>query len=396
MPTLFREATDEALAAHAATFDLLADEATWVGSEGEAADVATDMRAAAKLCAQNDRHEAAAWLLALAVRHCPVAAEDAAVVEEKCKVCSHEPTAAQRAALEAAHKLMRSRDNRRLPWPKTLLKLAEASGHELVAAIVAIAAGESMSVVQSSQSDEDATPKAVKGSALLSAAAAGDCEGVTVALEAGAAADDAMEHGLTPLMLAARAGSVSTVRLLLTKGANPNRSSRSECLALGLAAQAGETECVAALAEAGAEVDKPVLDEDGTTPLTAAAFIGDTAMVAVLLDKGAMVNKGRSRDGDTPLIAAAWQGHASIATALLDKGAMVDQTKDGGLTPLFIAAMRAQAPVVEVLLARGARVNKGRSRDGATPLFIAKILGNGERKLPGHADVVALLEAHKS
>ena len=64
MPSLFREATDEALAAHAAAFGLLVDEATWADTEGEAADVAADMRASAKLCAQHDRHESAARLLA--------------------------------------------------------------------------------------------------------------------------------------------------------------------------------------------------------------------------------------------------------------------------------------------------------------------------------------------
>ena len=52
MPTLFREATNEALDAHAATFDLLADEATWADAKGEAADVAADMRPAAKLCVE--------------------------------------------------------------------------------------------------------------------------------------------------------------------------------------------------------------------------------------------------------------------------------------------------------------------------------------------------------
>ena len=226
MPTLFREATDEALAAHAAAFGLLADEATWADSEGEAADVAADMRTSATLCAQHDRHEAAARLLALAVRRCPVAPEDAALVEKECKTWSHAPAAPQRAALEAAYLLLKSGDNRRPPWPRTLLALAKASGNEDVAGFLANACGQPGSVATVSPFDEDATPKAVKGSALAAAAEAGDAEGVAAALEGGAAADAAIEHGVTPLMLAARAGSASAVKALLAGRADPSRRSR--------------------------------------------------------------------------------------------------------------------------------------------------------------------------
>ena len=51
------------------------------------------------------------------------------------------PTATQRASLEAAYLLMASGDNRRPPWPMTLLALDKAGGHQKVANFLAVAAG---------------------------------------------------------------------------------------------------------------------------------------------------------------------------------------------------------------------------------------------------------------
>ena len=80
VPDLFREATEEALAAHTAAFDALADEATWAHVQGEPASVAAQMRTAAKLCAQHERHEEAAELLTRAVGRCALSAKDASLI----------------------------------------------------------------------------------------------------------------------------------------------------------------------------------------------------------------------------------------------------------------------------------------------------------------------------
>ena len=68
VPEFFRQATDEVLAAQKAAFDAVADGATWQAAEGSAEEVAERMRGAAKLCARQDLHEAAARLLTMAVR----------------------------------------------------------------------------------------------------------------------------------------------------------------------------------------------------------------------------------------------------------------------------------------------------------------------------------------
>ena len=127
VPDFFRQATDEVLAAQKAAFDAIADGATWQAAEGSAEEVAAQMRGAAKLCARQDMHEAAARLLTMAVLRCPVAAEDAAAVE---KAVGWRGTVKQRTALTAARLLMGSDECRRPPWPLTLLALAKAGGSD--------------------------------------------------------------------------------------------------------------------------------------------------------------------------------------------------------------------------------------------------------------------------
>ncbi len=78
----------------------------------------------------------------------------------------------------------------------------------------------------------------------------------------------------------------------------------------------GVTICLDARAELGAR------DENGWTPLhAAAAWNGNPAVVAALLDAGADP-KARDENGWTPLhAAAAWNENPSVVAALLDAGA---------------------------------------------------------------------------
>lgn len=117
---------------------------------------------------------------------------------------------------------------------------------------------------------------------------------------------------------------------------------------------------VKVLLEAGAPMDK--MGEDGGTALLAAvaAAAGESddavRVVRVLLERGASPNK-RGRDGRTALFAAAQQGSEGLVTLLVAKGARVDDAVDG-MTALEIADAHGNDGVVRLLKARGAKRKK--------------------------------------
>ena len=354
---MFRQATDEALEAQKAAFDALADEGTWQITEGTAKDVAAHMRRGANLCARHDKHEAAAQLLTMAVQRFPVPPEDSEVVERICRERKHTPTNAQRAALEAARLLMKSGDCRRAPWPLTLLALGKAGDGDSrrgAASFIAMESGLPTTVVTARDFDEDATPKAVKGSALLAAADVGAYEAVEAALERAADANATAENDVTALMLAARAGAGSAVAALLAKGAKATLRSRKGCTALGLAAEAGAPDCARLLIEeGGADVDAAVGERE-VTPLLQAAAGGHIGVVEVLLANGAKVDKTR-KDGVSALKLAAQGGHEAVVKVLLEYKASVNLRGgfDGG-TALDTAVFFKKDDVAEMLRRAGA------------------------------------------
>lgn len=84
----------------------------------------------------------------------------------------------------------------------------------------------------------------------------------------------------------------------------------------------------------------------GYTPLTAAALLGHTRIVAALLDEGARVN-GRGSDGGTALHAAAFLGRADAAKVLLARGADPAARNSRGNTPKDAASV--DWPTTQVL-----------------------------------------------
>ena len=159
-------------------------------------------------------------------------------------------------------------------------------------------------------------------------------------LDKGAAVDVVSKLlGDTALMLAARNGGHEAVaKLLLGKGASDGAANEDSDTALILAAQYGHEAVAALLLDKGAVVDAATKDgatarrgsristtacpggEYGWTALMWAAQEGHEAVVKLLLDKGAAVDKAL-KDGHTALIIAAQKGHAAVAKVLLDKGA---------------------------------------------------------------------------
>jgi ankyrin repeat protein len=116
-----------------------------------------------------------------------------------------------------------------------------------------------------------------------------------------------------------------------------------------------------------------------------AARDGDLAKVQALLEHHPDLVFSKDNDGRTPLHAAAMTGHKDVAELLLAKGADVNARDNHGGTPLHAAAMTGHKDVVELLLAKGANIN-ARRNDGMTSLHLA-VAG-------GHNALVELLVAH--
>eukprot|EP01047_Picozoa_sp_COSAG01_P051418 COSAG01_NODE_5304_length_4350_cov_8.058104_1_plen_222_part_00 len=137
---------------------------------------------------------------------------------------------------------------------------------------------------------------------LAQAAKAGDTERVRTLLrsgEDGAASNDRVEDGDTPLILAAFRGHVEVVKILL------------------------------AWIEVGTADSVNYRKKDGDTALMRAAFSGHVEVVRLLLANGARVDDQHD-NGASALMWAAYKGHADVVDILIEAGATPTlRMKDG-------------------------------------------------------------------
>jgi quinoprotein dehydrogenase-associated probable ABC transporter substrate-binding protein len=99
-----------------------------------------------------------------------------------------------------------------------------------------------------------------------------------------------------------------------------------------------------------------------------AVLASDSARVALLIERGADINK-RNLQGLPPLHMAARQRDSDMIAGLIRYGADVNVRDSDGWTPLAHAAFRNHVPSIEVLAAAGADLELG--PPGFTPLSIA-------------------------
>lgn len=139
--------------------------------------------------------------------------------------------------------------------------------------------------------DDGSTP-------LLIAAQRGHLSMVQKLAEDGnARVDQAAIDGGTPLLHAAQNGHSEVVEWLVHYGADPNRCTHdTNATPLYLAAQNGHEAACRFLLANGAAAGIDIMTSDvGFTPLAAAAMHGNHAIVIMLIDATADVNKGKPR-----------------------------------------------------------------------------------------------------
>ncbi|KAL7266228.1 hypothetical protein RUND412_011235, partial [Rhizina undulata] len=225
------------------------------------------------------------------------------------------------------------------------------------------------------------------------------------------------DKGLMPIHLMAQHGYVTGVKLLLyRKGVDSNIEDDQGRTSLHFAAQEGQDTVVRLLLpREGSPYDKTdggaaeghVLERyfvieffrrlrrnvnaetsDGTTPLHAAAWRGNEAVVRLLLEHKDVDVNAKTNDGETPLYVAALGGNKVVVRLLLaHKDVDVNAKTNDGETPLYAAASTGEDAVVRLLLAHKDVDVNAKPNDGETPLYAAVLWG--------YEAVVRLLLAHK-
>jgi ankyrin repeat protein len=110
-------------------------------------------------------------------------------------------------------------------------------------------------------------------------------------------------------------------------------------------------------------------NQEGVTPLLAAAAEGHTAIVEELLGHGADIDD-TDKNASTCLILAAWEGHTNTVRKLLSRGSQVDTRDEDDDTALLLAAQEGHRATVKELLLHGASLEE-RDGKGRTALTLA-------------------------
>ena len=121
------------------------------------------------------------------------------------------------------------------------------------------------------------------------------------------------------------------------------------------AARKDHYDCVDLLIQAGVDVNQP--SNDGSTPLTSAAFFGSRKSLEKLLSAGADVN-AQTNSAISALMKASASGYKECVSLLREAGADVNAVNNMGNTALTIAAVRENVSVAKRLLKANCYINR--------------------------------------
>ncbi len=198
---------------------------------------------------------------------------------------------------------------------------------------------------------------------------------------AAAAAQQGIDNPHAQALAAVRAGNLAKVKELIERGgANVNSRNRIGDSLLAMAIKSRKQDIANYLLDKGA--DAGLANTSKGTPLMAASFNGDAALVDRLLARGVDVHAADEQK-KTAMVYAAAQGHVDVVARLLKAGVDVNARYANDLTALMWAAGQGQAKSVKYLLESGAdpalKDNRGKTAidiaDEAGHLDVRKVLG---------------------
>ncbi len=180
---------------------------------------------------------------------------------------------------------------------------------------------------------------------------AGDLEKVKEILNADPAqinTPDPNGNEKAPLLTAVASRYRNIVAFLIDEGADVNMMHKGKGICpLEMAALIGDTAMAALLIEKGAKVNGPIKEPGGTTPLMNAIESGNYALVKLLVEKGADVNLKAANDN----ISFTWSDYFSH---LVENGLDFNVKMRKGITPLEVA-QESKDRIVNYLIEKGAK-----------------------------------------
>lgn len=207
-----------------------------------------------------------------------------------------------------------------------------------------------------------------RGTPLMFAAANGDEEMVQLLLDCKANSNVVASNNVTALLCALSKKNTKVAQLLLNNNAQPYIGSIGSKTALHKVVawdtQEG-ADLVLRLLECKADIN--AVTTHNCTPLSIAAWKGNTPMVRVLLDNGADTEIS---DGGTPLMGAIHHGHMDVVQLLLAGKAQIDVEDAKGKTPLTLACKKGNKEIACMLVEHGADCTK-ENKNGVTALGVS-------------------------